>query len=158
MWISQNFHLALTSIPGAGGFWSSHNWCRSCGLFKIQTVSPNISVNFESQEQFCQILAMYETVRWCGNLSVWTTRRIESLGPSSWERLAHSCTIFPCYLGMDNQCRDPMNNNKDCRVGRLTTSVGRYFYSVGYDCNRSLTHLDFSIRFGRIQKLTWKLR
>lgn len=23
----QNFHLALTSIPGAGGFWSSHNWC-----------------------------------------------------------------------------------------------------------------------------------
>ena len=36
--------------------------------------------------------------------------------------LAHSCTRFPCYLGMEiNQCRDPMNNNKDCRVGQLTT-------------------------------------
>ena len=35
--------------------------------------------------------------------------------------LAHSCTRFPCYLGMEiNQCRDPMNNNKDCRVGQLT--------------------------------------
>ena len=32
--------------------------------------------------------------------------------------VAHSCTIFPCYLGMEiNQCRDPMNHNKDCRVG-----------------------------------------
>lgn len=25
----QNLHLALTSIPGLGGFWSSHTWCRS---------------------------------------------------------------------------------------------------------------------------------
>jgi len=25
----QNMHLALTSIPGAGGFWSSHTWCRA---------------------------------------------------------------------------------------------------------------------------------
>jgi len=24
----QNMHLALTSIPGTGGFWSSHTWCR----------------------------------------------------------------------------------------------------------------------------------
>ena len=24
-------------------------------------------------------------------------------------------------MGMDNECRDPMNNNKDCRVGQLTT-------------------------------------
>ena len=24
----QNLHLALTAIPGAGGFWSSHTWCR----------------------------------------------------------------------------------------------------------------------------------
>jgi len=24
----QNLHLALTSIEGAGGFWSSHTWCR----------------------------------------------------------------------------------------------------------------------------------
>ena len=38
--------------------------------------------------------------------------------------IAHSCTRFPCHLGMeDNQCRDPMNNNKDCRVGQLTTSI-----------------------------------
>ena len=36
--------------------------------------------------------------------------------------LAHSCTRFPCYLGMEiNQCKDPMDNNKDCRVGQLTT-------------------------------------
>ena len=34
--------------------------------------------------------------------------------------LAHSCTIFPCYLGMDNQCKDPISNIKDCRVGQLT--------------------------------------
>ena len=25
----QNLHLALTSIPGLGAFWSSHTWCRS---------------------------------------------------------------------------------------------------------------------------------
>ena len=47
--------------------------------------------------------------------------------------LAHSCTRFTCYLGMEiyaktqwtttkivelgNQCKDPMNNKKDCRVG-----------------------------------------
>ena len=38
--------------------------------------------------------------------------------------LAHSCTRFPCYLGMEiNQCKDPMNNNKDCRVGQLTRNV-----------------------------------
>jgi len=24
----QNIHLALTSIPNSGGFWSSHTWCR----------------------------------------------------------------------------------------------------------------------------------
>ena len=24
----QNLHLALTAIPGAAGFWSSHTWCR----------------------------------------------------------------------------------------------------------------------------------
>ena len=38
--------------------------------------------------------------------------------------LAHSCTRFPCYLGMEiNQCKDPMNNNKDCRFGQLTRYV-----------------------------------
>jgi len=26
----QNLHLALTSVEGAGGFWSSHTWCRMC--------------------------------------------------------------------------------------------------------------------------------
>ena len=25
----QNLHLALTSVPDLGGFWSSHTWCRS---------------------------------------------------------------------------------------------------------------------------------
>ena len=35
--------------------------------------------------------------------------------------LAHSCTRFPCDLGIGNQSmQDPMNNNKDCRVGQLT--------------------------------------
>ena len=29
--------------------------------------------------------------------------------------LAHSCARFPCYL--DNQCKDPMDNNKDCAGG-----------------------------------------
>ena len=37
--------------------------------------------------------------------------------------VGHSCTIFPCYLGMDNQCKDPMNDNKDCRVGQLTRDL-----------------------------------
>ena len=27
------------------------------------------------------------------------------------------------YGNLDNQCRDPMNNNKDCRVGQLTTAA-----------------------------------
>ena len=36
--------------------------------------------------------------------------------------VAHTCTRFPCYLGMEiNQCKDPMDNNKDCQVGQLTT-------------------------------------
>ena len=45
--------------------------------------------------------------------------------------VAHSCTIFPCYLGResaDNRCRDPMNNNKDCRVGQLTTEMPNICY------------------------------
>ena len=37
-------------------------------------------------------------------------------------KLAHSCTRFPCYLGLEiyNQCKDPMDKTKDCRVGQLT--------------------------------------
>ena len=53
---------------------------------------------------------------------------------------AHSCTIFPCYLGMEifNRCRDPMKNNKGCRIGQL---------SIGYwDCSTSTLY--------RILKLT----
>ena len=31
--------------------------------------------------------------------------------------IAHSCTIFPCYLGMEiNQCKYLLNNDKDCQV------------------------------------------
>ena len=37
--------------------------------------------------------------------------------------LAHCCAIFPCYLveiqsksTLDNQCRDSMNNDKDCQL------------------------------------------
>ena len=43
--------------------------------------------------------------------------------------LAHSCTICPCYLGMEiyaMQCRDPMSNNKDCRVGQLTNAFSTF--------------------------------
>ena len=43
--------------------------------------------------------------------------------------LAHSCTICPCYLGMEiyaMQCRDPMNNNKDCRVAQLTNAFSTF--------------------------------
>ena len=29
----------------------------------------------------------------------------------------YCCTIFLCYLGMDDQYRDPMNIDKDCRTG-----------------------------------------
>ena len=39
-----------------------------------------------------------------------------------WKAIASvaiSCTAFPWYLVADNQCRDPMNNNKDFRVGQL---------------------------------------
>ena len=25
----QNLHLAVTSVPGLGGYWSSTNWCRA---------------------------------------------------------------------------------------------------------------------------------
>ena len=37
-------------------------------------------------------------------------------------------TIFPPLIEghhrqLDNQCRDPMNNNKDCRVGQLTSII-----------------------------------
>ena len=37
-------------------------------------------------------------------------------------------TIFPPpieghHRQLDNQCKDPMDNNKDCRVGQLTTSL-----------------------------------
>ena len=36
--------------------------------------------------------------------------------------VAHNCTISLCYLGSaDNQSRDPMTTNKDCRVGQLST-------------------------------------
>ena len=38
-------------------------------------------------------------------------------GPDPCKEVAHGCTRFPCYLGMEiNQCRDPLNSNKDCQV------------------------------------------
>ena len=45
-------------------------------------------------------------------------------------------TIFPypgaAYGNIDNQCRDPMNNDKDCRVGHLTRSFpGRKHWPGG---------------------------
>ena len=42
---------------------------------------------------------------------------------NSYVLIAHSCAIFPCYLSMEiygNQCKDPINNNKDCRVEQFT--------------------------------------
>ena len=36
---------------------------------------------------------------------------------------SHCCTIFPCLSGYGTQCRDPINNDKDCRVGQLTICV-----------------------------------
>ena len=43
-------------------------------------------------------------------------------------RVADTIYLHPLIGGhhcqLDNQCRDPMNNNKDCRVGQLTTSAG----------------------------------
>ena len=55
--------------------------------------------------------------------------------------LAHSCTRFPYYLGMEiYQCKDPMNNNKDCWVGQLTnTSLPQQSTSVRF----STTHFLF---------------
>ena len=43
-------------------------------------------------------------------------------GPS---RVAHCFTTYILLSGHENldiQCKDPMNNDLDCRVGRLTTS------------------------------------
>ena len=43
-------------------------------------------------------------------------------------RVADTIYLHPLIGGhhcqLDNQCRDPMKNNKDCRVGQLTTSAG----------------------------------
>ena len=33
----------------------------------------------------------------------------------------YQISLLSGYGNLDNQCRDPMNNNKDCRVGQLTT-------------------------------------
>ena len=32
-----------------------------------------------------------------------------------------------------NQCKDPMDNNKDCRVGQLTSDVGAVGGGDGFD-------------------------
>ena len=45
------------------------------------------------------------------------------------QHLAHSSTIFPYYLGMDNQCKDPMNNNKDRRVWQFTNQHQPWYLS-----------------------------
>ena len=39
--------------------------------------------------------------------------------------LAHNCIIFPCYLDMEINAKNKMNNNKNFRAGQLTTTVYR---------------------------------
>ena len=34
----------------------------------------------------------------------------------------YQISLLSGYGNLDNQCRDPMNNNKDCRVGQLTNN------------------------------------
>ena len=58
--------------------------------------------------------------------------------------LAHSCARFPCYL--DNQCKDPMDNNKDCRVGQLTTEMSSLFLLLWLKpCNWPDISLDWCV-------------
>ena len=70
-------------------------------------------------------------------------------------------TIFPPpieghHRQLDNQCKDPMDNNKDCRVGQLTSGeevfkpciqrfhlVSTYFKCISEDVQNSLTFMDF---------------
>ena len=58
--------------------------------------------------------------------------------------LAHSCTRFPCYLGMEiyNQCKHPMNNNKDmysmlqkfsCQSGSRLLQMVLWTYGIKCD-------------------------
>ena len=44
-------------------------------------------------------------------------------------QISASCTyvsLMSGYGNLDNLCRDPMNNNKDCQVGQLTRSLPLY--------------------------------
>ena len=45
--------------------------------------------------------------------------RMES--SSTW---TYYISFLSGYGNLDNRCRDPMNNNKDCRVGQLTSISG----------------------------------
>ena len=49
--------------------------------------------------------------------------------------VALCCTIFLCYMGkeIDYQCRDPMNNDKDDKVGYLTSTFVNFSINILMD-------------------------
>ena len=48
--------------------------------------------------------------------------QIAHFGPPEWLIQSSPPPIEGHHRQLDNQCKDPMDNNKDCRVGQLTTS------------------------------------
>ena len=54
--------------------------------------------------------------------------QIAHFWPPEWLIQSSPPHIEGHHRQLDNQCRDPMNNNKDCRVGQLTIRNLYYKY------------------------------
>ena len=55
-------------------------------------------------------------------VKITATPSVVELMRNKYVLIAHRCSISSCYLGFQiygNQCKDPINNNKDCRVGQF---------------------------------------
>ena len=52
--------------------------------------------------------------------------QIAHFGPPEWLIQSSPPPIEGLHCQLDNQCKDPMDNNKDCRVGQLTILVIKF--------------------------------
>ena len=65
-------------------------------------------------------------------------------------------SLLSGYGNLDNQCKDPMNKNKDCRVGQLTKCAETFFTIDLFTSCYLLSH-ESNLDFKSIWKTTLQL-
>ena len=113
--------LRVSDWQSASDLGSIRNFCDASALVQEGDISNLISVLIFDKNVMSQG-RVEETPKIFGSLTVNTSS--EKL--NSIDRLQNSIsnsTLLSMYGDLDNQCRDKMNNDKDCQGGQLTTST-----------------------------------